>query len=170
MAESRTKGLRWTRVALIISLALNLAVAGLVLGNVMRDPPWDRKPDNRDNARVERPPSELRELAPLPFIAALSKEQRGRLLQDAKGRSAEIGDRRDAVRNKFEELLTLLRAEEFDGEAVTTLLREMREASSDRHQVGEALLVRQFEAMGGKERAAYADRLDRSLKRSPQRR
>lgn len=119
---------------------------------------------------MERPPSELRELAPLPFIAALSKEQRGRLLQDAKGRSAEIGDRRDAVRNKFEELLTLLRAEEFDGEAVTTLLREMREASSDRHQVGEALLVRQFEAMGGKERAAYADRLDRSLKRSPQRR
>lgn len=172
MADAQGRAPRWMRNALVISLALNLAVAGLVLGAVLKHRPWETRRDDRDivRTRFERPPPELRELGPVPFIVALSPEDREAILRAARDRSGDLQASREALRGQFEEMLTLLRADTFDAAAMSDLLTKLRAAGTARQSVGEALLVARFEAMSAEERAAYADRLDRSLMRGPPRR
>lgn len=172
MAETGKASGRWLRVALVVSLGLNLAVAGLVLGAVLKDGPPKRGHDDRnpDRVRYEQPPPALRELGPLPFIVALSPDDRAAILDAARKHSDDLKESRETLRNRFEEMLRVLRSEPFDRDAMEALLAEQRAVGAARQEVGEALLVGQFEAMGPDGRAAYADRLDKSLKRSPARR
>lgn len=168
MAETKSRTSRWLRIALVVSLALNLAVIGLVAGSIAKDPSRLRDRDRSEHG--QRLPAGLRELGPLPFIVALEPDQRAALLDSARSRETDLRAPRSVLRQRFEEMLNLLRAEEFDEDALRALIAEQRSASIRRAEVGESLLVAQFAAMSQAERAAYADRLDRSLKRNPSRR
>lgn len=157
----------WLRVVLTVSLALNLAVVGLVAGAFLKDPPRRDRPEGR---QVDRLPAELRELGPAPFFYALSPEDRRLLLEATREREKDLGASRSATMARLEEMLRLLRSEPYDAEKMRALLAEQRMAAVERSHIGEQLLLARFAAMSPEARAAYADRLDHSLRGRPSKR
>lgn len=146
---------RWTKVALAVSLAVNLLVAGVVVGDALFD--------GRDHRRGGPPPG-LRDIG-TPFVMALEPENRERLMRRAAERAGPFRENREALRHRFERLLDTLRAHPFDQAATRAVLEEQRAALFERQALGEELLVEHLAAMSPEERAAFADRLDRSLRR-----
>lgn len=169
MAEtsSSPKMRPWMRLVLVVSLGLNLAVVGVVAGAFLKDPPKRPRPDNRV---TERLPAELRELGPAPFFYALSPEDRRLILEGTQKRQKDLGASRAQIAARLEEMLRLLRSDPFDEEKMRELLERQRAEAVARANIGEDLLLARFVAMSPEDRAAYADRLDHSLRRRPSKR
>lgn len=144
------KGLR---IALGVSVALNLLVAGLVAGAVLRDGgPRDRM---------------LRDLDFGPFTEALSDSDRDALRRDFVARSGGFREMRAQMRADFDALLRVLRVEPFDVEAVRSLLEGQQARVQERLVLGQDLLLERLAAMSPEARAEFADRLERRLRRGP---
>jgi uncharacterized membrane protein len=166
--SARGRG-RWLRLALVLSLAANLAVVGMAVGVALTKPgPGEHRDGGRRGG--DRPPAALRELGPAPYFAALSQPDRAALLEAAGAREGDLRQSREALRARFEEMLALLRAETFDAAAMGALLAGQRAEAARRQELGEALLIERFAEMSAEERAAYAERLDTSLRRPGPRR
>lgn len=151
----------WIRIALVVSLAVNLLIAGIVIGaSVTRD---------RGANPVRAEIAAARDLGPLPFVVALEREDRRALARALRGEAASLRQNREELRVRFESLLTALRAEPFDAETVRGLMREQREIAVRRQEIGERILLERLGEMTPAERNAYADRLDRSLRRGASR-
>jgi hypothetical protein len=148
----RAAGGGWMKVLLVLSLALNLLVAGLVAGAALRHHDRD---DGRMRERAEVP----RDFVRSPLLAALDV---GRELMGAEG---SIRENRADLRARFERLLVALRAEPFDRASIEAILDEQRAAGARRLERAEAAVLDRLSAMSPEARAAYADRLDRSLRR-----
>ncbi len=150
---------RWMTAVLVVSLALNLLIAGAFVGAALRhDRGWDHG----------RQPGEIsRDLGRTPFVAALEPEDRRaigrRLMRDA----GPLRENRAELRERFDRLLDALRAETFDRATVEALLAEQRAAGARRLEIGEQAILDRLEEMPADARRAYADRLDRSLRRRP---
>lgn len=149
------RGWPWGRIILILSLSLNMLVAGLVAGTLLRDGP-DRSSERR---------LEAADLGFGPYVAALGPEERRTLVQAARREGSGLREHRAKVRRQFEEMLTLLRAETLDVAALDRLLSEQQAALTDWQGIGQRLLVENLAQMDAAERAEYADRLDRLLRR-----
>ena len=150
---------RWVKIALVVSLALNLLVVGLIAGAMIRHDREER--GERDRARVETP----RDFVRSPFLGALEPDERravGRELMAAEG---SIRENRAELRARFERLLEAIRAEPFDRAAVEAVLDEQRAVGARRLEIAEEAVLDRLSAMPPAARAAYADRLDRSLRR-----
>lgn len=144
---------RGLRVALGISVALNLLVAGLVAGAVLRDGgPRDRM---------------VRDLDFGPFTEALSPEDRAALRQDFMGQMPDLRAVRREMRGDLEALLAVLRVEPFDRAAAAAVLERHGERVRSRTELGQTLLLDRFAAMSPEARDAFADRLERRLRRGP---
>ena len=142
---------RGLRIALGVSVALNLLVAGLVAGAVLRDGgPRDRM---------------LRDLDFGPFTEALEPRDRDALRRDFVDRSRGMRDARDAMRADFDALLAVLRAEPFDVAAARAVLEGQRSRMQARIDLGRDLLLERLAAMSVEARSAFADRLERRLRR-----
>lgn len=144
------RGLRWL---LIASLALNLLVAGLVVGALAREGGPGARP---------RPA----ELSLGPFARALEPEDRRAVLRS-------LGDHRPDLRPLgrqdraalFAEVMAALRAEPFDrARAAAALAEQSARVAEVERAVRDALLAR-LAAMTAAERAAFADRLEAELER-----
>lgn len=163
MSESRqnsaivTRTPLWIRILLVLSLGVNLLIAGIVIGAVATRGGADGPRTNIGAAR---------DLGPLPFVMALEPADRRALGGALRSEARSLQENRAALRNRFEALLGALRAEEFDRDAVGRLLNEQRELGVRRQQIGERILLDRLESMSAEERRAYADRLDRSLRRA----
>ena len=144
------KGPRWIRAALVASVALNLAVAGLVLGAWLGDGPRKGMP---------------RDLSFGPFSEALSDTDRRALRKDLMGRAGEFRTSRDAARAEFETLLATLRADPFDPAAMTTALTAIETRNAERLELGRSLIETRLIEMSVEERMAFADRLEKGLRR-----
>lgn len=144
---------RWMRILLVVSLAFNLLILGLVLGAVLRGGPHDR--------RIAR------DMGGAPFVMALAPADRAALIGEFHAEPGSLREDRRLLRERFHALLAALRAERFDRKAVQDLLAAQRGAAADRQAVGERLLLDRLEAMAPEARAAYADRLEHSLRRGP---
>ncbi|AWB47946.1 hypothetical protein HYN69_04925 [Gemmobacter aquarius] len=144
------------RIALAISVALNLLVIGLVAGAVLRD--------GGPRGRMGN------DLALGPFTEALAPADRAALRQEFMQRMPEMRDARRQMRADFKGLLLALRAEPFDVAAVRGLIAGQSERMAGRLAVGQDLLVGRIEAMTPEARAAFADRLEEGLRRGPERR
>lgn len=158
-ADPKKKGIRWSRIVLVGSLALNLAVLGVVGGALLR---WDA---GMDRAKA----LQARDFGFGPFVGAFDTQER-RALGRAFSRSA--GDPQSArgqVREMFETMVKTLKTEPFDAAAFETLLLRQQKNFSDRQEIGARLVVDQIEAMSAEERMAYADRLVEVLRRPPPR-
>lgn len=147
----------WGRIVLILSLSLNLLIAGMVAGTLLRGEP-ERAPDRRP---------EVADLGLGPYVAALDAEDRKVLVLEARREGNGLRDHRARVRRQFEELLTLLRAETLDVAALDRLLSEQQAALTDWQEIGQRLLIEHLSQMEAAERAEYADRLDKVLRRRP---
>ena len=141
---------RWMRVVLVVSLALNLLVAGATVGMVLRGGP---------------PPVAVRDLGFGPFTAALLPEDRAALRRDWLAQSDGAGDGRRAMRADLRALLGVLRAEPFDPKALHVILERGAERSSGRLELGLSLIEGRVKALSTAERLAFADRLERELRR-----
>jgi uncharacterized membrane protein len=146
------------KIALVASLAVNLLVAGLVVGAMVRH---DR--DDRDvrSMRADVP----REFARSPFLGALDGEDRRAVGRELMREDRSLRENRAELRARFERLLVAIRAEPFDRGAIETILDEQRAAGSRRLELAEEAVLDRLTAMSPQARAAYADRLDRSLRR-----
>ena len=148
----QTASPRWMRVVLVVSLALNLLVAGATVGMVLRGGP---------------PPVAVRDLGFGPFTAALLPEDRAALRRDWLARSDGAGDGRRAMRADMHALLGVLRAEPFDPEALHVILERGAERTSGRLELGLSLIEGRVKALSTAERLAFADRLERELRHGP---
>lgn len=144
----------WLRAVLVVSLGLNLLVAGIVGGRLLT---WDRH-HRHDAARLEQYGG--------PLTRALSQEDReeiGRAMRrairaDREARAAQGGD-------MFAALIADLRADPFDRAAVAAHMARQRGHFSERLSLGQGILLDRLEQMGPEARAAFADRLQEGLER-----
>lgn len=146
---------RWMRLALVVSLSLNLLVAGAALGMLLRGGP---------------PPVAVRDLGFGPFAAALSPEDRVELRRAWLARTQGAGDGRRAMREDMRALLDILRAEPFDPEALRVILARGEERTAKRLELGLSLIHDRVTALSQAERLAFADRLEREMRRGPRKR
>lgn len=147
---------RWLMPVLFVSLFFNVLVAGMFAGHALApDGRRDHVPDERS----------ARGVIGEPFVHALPARDRRALFRDIMQDSARIRESRESLRQRFEAFLAALRADPYDADKVARLLLDQRAAAVDRQEIGEALLMKRLSEMNPDERAAYADRLEDSLKR-----
>jgi uncharacterized membrane protein len=150
---------RWTRIALIVSLALNLLVAGLVAGALLHGPLGGR--DGRP---------EIRMLGLGPFADALTKADRAALGEAIRREEGSFRARREAMRADFDAFLAALRAEPYDHAEVTRLIASQQQRIAESQRLARGLLLERIETMAPAERAAYAEALDDATRRRHRRR
>jgi uncharacterized membrane protein len=137
MAERRPNRLKW---ALVASLAVNLAFAGLVAGALIKGPPR----------------------APWPGIAlwhyarALPDPYRHELGRTLRENRREWMGPREALRGQRDALAAALTAEPYAPAAVAELLQREAQLTGELSARGAALLLAQIERMSPEERSAYA--------------
>lgn len=152
---SARKPRRWLWPVLLVSVALNLAIAGAVAGALL-SPDGPRKGGEDQRA--------IRGVLGEPFFRALPKDDRRAMVRDIVGNRDTFREGREALRDRVANFLEALRAETFDRTEAKRLLGEQRQAAIRRQTLGEDLLLDRLEAMTPAERSAYADALEERLK------
>jgi uncharacterized membrane protein len=143
----------WIKALLVVSLALNLAVAGLVAGVFLRM--GGGSPHGLA----------VRDLGFGPFSEALDDADRAALRLHFAERAPDLRDLRQSLRRDGAEVLAALRAEPFDAARLTEVLKRQGERIAERLDLGQELLAERIAAMSPEARLAFADRLERSLTR-----
>jgi uncharacterized membrane protein len=145
---------RWVKILLAVSLALNLAVVGVVAGAAL-------KARNFDGGR----PPDIRELNFGPFTGALSRPQRRALLQGFVADQPPLREMRSLIRAEYQLVLDAVRAQPFDPIALQAALAGQSRSTIARLDAGRKALEGVIIAMSPEDRAAYADRLEDGLQR-----
>ena len=149
-----TKPGKGLRIALALSVAVNLLIVGLVAGAVLRE----GGPRGRMMGDLEFG----------PFTEALTREDRAALRQAFVQRMPDMRDMRRQMRADFAGLLAALRAEPFDAAALRAVMAGQSARMAERLAVGQDLLLERLEAMTPQARGAFADRLEERLRRGPE--
>lgn len=144
---------RWGRVVLFVSLALNLAVAGVVGGAVL----GRFGPDRHDIA--------ARDVGFGLFTEALSKDDRKALRRAYGQANPDIRADRQKMRDDLQSVLVMLRADPFDVEALRQALEAGAARITERQAQGQTIVLDHLAKLSQPERAEIADRLEESLKR-----
>jgi len=134
----------WLRIALVLSLAVNLGVGGMVAGAVLR---------RGVPARVEC------DAGLGPIADAMTRIDRRALREALVARYQELGAGRAALRADYDVLLQSLRAEPFDPAAVDAALAALATRNADRLSGARAILADYITGLAPEARAALADRL-----------
>lgn len=141
MTETGAPRRRWTRWALIASLALNLLFVGLVAGAVLRGPP-DRGVGGPGLWR---------------YAHALPDHHRRDLVRTVRRSRDDWGGQRAALRDARDALAEALRADPFEITAVAAVLAEEQRLAGQLAERGNALLLEQIARMSAEDRARYAE-------------
>jgi uncharacterized membrane protein len=143
----------WVRGLLLLSLALNLAVLGMVAGAYFRfgGPDSDKRPARTDQIAGA-------------YTRALAPEDRRSIWRDMRKQSAQMPSRAE-MRRTHAQVLALLRADPLDTDALASALGRQIEFGHARAELGQMLLVKHLSGMTAADRAAYADRLEDALKK-----
>lgn len=144
---------RGLRIALAVSVALNLAVLGVVAGAMLRDGPGMRV-------------AMVRDLGFGPYSEALAPEDRKALRRALFDRAPDLRDTRRLMREDTEALLALLRADAFDATAFETRMEAQHQRMESQLRLGQDLLQEFIAAMSPDARRAFADRLEAVLRRA----
>ncbi|WP_299691116.1 periplasmic heavy metal sensor [uncultured Tateyamaria sp.] len=142
----------WVRILLALSLALNLAIVGLVAGLLTRGP------------------GPLRGGGPglsyaLPYIVALDRTDR-RAVMGAVRNDPSLPDRRSR-KAQFDDMLAALRAEPMDRAAVRAVLASQADGVARVQAVAQEAWLDTIEAMSPQERRNYADTVEAVLQKGP---
>lgn len=145
---------RWGRgrtMLLYASLALNLIVAGIIVGAVL----FGGRPGPR--AVVD---------GPVPLLRALSDTERDAFVQYVRADSGvEPRERPVMSMRRSREILSILRAPEFDADQFDSVIQQQIRAASERITASRSALIRVLSNMTLEERKAYSDRLEKALQR-----
>lgn len=145
---------RGLRIALGLSLALNLLVLGLVGGAYLHGPPPPRDFDGR-------------EMGFGPFAEALRPEDRKALRRAILQRAPELREGREKRRQDMAALLQALRAEPFDPARLETVMDAQQAQLASQLAVGAGVVREYLIGLSAEARLAFADRLEASLTRGP---
>ena len=143
---------RGMRIALAVSLALNLGVAGLVGGLLFEGGPRGRSEIVRD-------------LGFGPFDEALRPEDRDVLRKAMQSRSGDLRAAGDQMRSDAVSILGALRAVPFDKVALTAALQGQEQHLTARLKLGNAVFGDFLAGLSDQVRIAFADRYEHHLKR-----
>lgn len=153
LAAGRRAG-RGMRIALILSLTLNLLILGMIGGAAISH--------HRRAAH-----GEARDVGFAPFTGALDRADRAALRRAFLAAMPDARDRRQAARQDFNRLAAALRAEPWDRAVVSKLLARHGARTAERLELGHRLLVERIAAMTPAARAAFADRIEAGFRRGP---
>jgi uncharacterized membrane protein len=141
----------WVRLLLVVSLALNLLIAGLIGGAVVMRGKWQE----HHRARLE--------MMGGPMTRALDHADRRAM---RRGMYESFGNRQamhEEMRAGMEGLIADLQAVPFDADAIAQYMAAHRAHLSARLERGQTLLLERLSAMDNEERAAYAERLQNTM-------
>jgi len=153
------------RVVLAVSLALNLGVAGLVIGSAARDRWDDRRAESEGSRGSGGPRGGDAAGVITPYAAALPPADRRALGREVMGRVRDEGIGLRDLRASVETLAEALRADPFRPEVVATELARQRTALGRVQEISQEAILARLEAMSVEERRAFADRLEAGLRR-----
>ena len=142
------KGLK---IALALSLAVNLAVAGVVIGAALKF--------QRDGGRMAVP----RDLAFGPYSEALTRDQRRTLLDGMRQNGNGLKGIRTELQADLAAVLTSLRAQPFDASQFRLALEEQNARLAERVADGREGLIAVVSAMSDAERQDFAKNIERRL-------
>jgi uncharacterized membrane protein len=144
---------RILRLALIVSLSLNLAVVGLVIGTSLKF--------------RAAPPPPIRDLSFGGFSAAMTPEQQAELRRHFADQAPDLRKLRAQLRGDREALLAILRAEPFDTTGFTSVMANMRIRYTEPSRQAEAALLEVIMRMSPAERRDLADGVEAEMQRPP---
>lgn len=144
---------RLLKAVLVISLALNLAVAGLFVGSIVK-------------GRADGPrPHAVRDLGFGFFGPALTDQDRRALRRAFVEQAPDLRGARQEMRQDLAEVLAAIRSTPFDGARLRAALDRSTLRATERRALGEALILDHLAGLDAAERAAFADRLEKGLRR-----
>ncbi|MEM7471915.1 MAG: periplasmic heavy metal sensor [Pseudomonadota bacterium] len=145
-------GRNWLRWLLVASLAINLLVAGAFIGSYAS--PKSGKERNQ-----------TAEMAVGPYGRAFSKEDRSAMRASFEQRRGTFRENRAKMRAFAQSLAEVVRATPFEGDAVRAILTEQRALQIQMQEAGSTIMIERLEQMSPERRAAFADRLEKGVKR-----
>lgn len=151
---------RWLRAALVLSLGVNLAVAG-VFGGL-----WLRGMDETRHGSPRAPV--VRDSGFGPWSGALDDADRSalrRAFRDAVAEGRPLRESWRAEREDHAALVAALRSEPFDISEIDMIAARMRARSLERQELGHDLIRSRLTEMTTSERLTFADRLEASQRR-----
>lgn len=141
---------RGLKIALAVSVALNLAVAGMIAGA------WIKHGHSRGMPR---------DLSFGPFSEAFSPDDRIALRRALLDRASDFRASTKAAKTEFETLLAALRASPFDPVVLQSALAAVEARTAGRLELGRVLIENRIIEMSEADRLAFAERLDAGLRR-----
>lgn len=151
----RFRNLKLPKIVLALSLALNLAVVGVVVGAWLGG--GGRHHEARENSA---------RWSVGPFGRALSKEDRREMGERfRKNKSGELRKQRSALRSAALNMVDALRADPFDPDTVAQILQDQRSLGVSQRALGHGILLDQINSMTPDERDGFAGRLEEALSR-----
>jgi uncharacterized membrane protein len=142
---------RGLRIALAVSLALNLGVAGLVGGMILHGGP-------RMHGDM------VRDMGFGPFDEVLRPEDRDALRKGLQQRAGDLRAARREMQADAGAILAALRADPFDPAGLTAALDGQRQHLADRLSLGSGLIRDFLLALPQEDRLDFADRLEARMK------
>lgn len=139
---------RGLRIALAVSLALNLGVAGLVVGSFLHGGPGGRGDPM------------VRDMGFGPFDEALRPEDRAALRKSLVQHAGDLRAARREMQADASAILTALRADPFDPAGLTSALAAQEQHLADRLRLGSGLIRDFLVALPPQDRLDFADRLE----------
>lgn len=141
---------RGLRILLVVSLALNLAVVGVVAGSAFSGRWRDGPPRGFD-------------IALGPLASALDRADRDAIRDQLRASSnGKPRTPREAM-SDFREILTLLRSADFDPEVLEDLLIQQGSRSANLRDQAQSALVARIAQMTPEQRIALAGRMEQQL-------
>jgi len=145
---------RWIKIALVVSVAANLGIAGVIGGAALR------APEMRNN-NLQSPDG-------VAMLArAMPTAHQRELREDLRGRRGDLGPDREELRFLRDRFIVALRAEPFDIDAVNTVFADQRAMLSKLTEAGHDSVVEQIDRMSPKDRKLYIRRLLDTNRRPP---
>ncbi|SHJ71584.1 Heavy-metal resistance [Shimia gijangensis] len=146
-ATKKPRMRRSVRILLIVSLALNLIIIGLVLGAALSHGGKGRGPD----AYSDGPQS--------PIALALSWEERRDVGKKIRAAHRKHASDRKVEKIRYETLISALNGDPYDPDAVSMAREALDQASWDRRQIAYDIWVTHVGKMSVEQRQDYAERL-----------
>lgn len=142
-----TKPGRGMKIALILSLTLNLLILGMMGGAMLAH-------------GGPHGPGGIRDIGFGPYTEALTGEDRKALREAFFKAAPDFRAGREEMRADVARLAAAIRAEPYDRAAVEAVMTSQAARIEDRLQLGRGLLLDRLDAMGPEARAALAERIE----------
>lgn len=145
----------WLKIALGVSLAVNLLIIGFLVGAVTR-----HMGDGGPSAR-----SPGLGAFGAPYMLALTKDDRRDVLRALRKDSRDVIPDRDARRKMFADVVELLRAQPFDPAALETAVAQQADVTVRVQKRAQAAWFEVVSGMSDAERQDYAQTIEAVLQR-----